>query len=1138
MLHKKFLLFFLFFLFSLKAFSAVFVVTSNADSGPGTLRDALTQAAANGNATTDYINFNLPDLSEAGRTIVVLSQLTISSNVTIDGTTQMGAKIGISDAKVILTIGSSGYQSSFVCFYGNNSTNVEIDGLYFSLIGASDTYGTAIFLKNTSNIIIGKAGKGNVFGRVDEGIELLLCNHITVSANFFGIDPDTSMPAYTPWSGNLAIYSSDDILIGGDNRADGNIFVASQAPRESLISGVDPQTQIATDIDKCVIKNNTMGYYAKVIGVLDDINIDNVQNLIITDNLINYGSAFLITKVSTQLLITGNQCNIDMVNPGKNSTANTPYELFNVKKAIIGGPNPGDANTVINPVYPGDGYEAINTYQCYDILIQRNSIGCKTARDVYVARESQVELPVISINSITNNLITGTATPGSEIEVFSDSECQLCEPTHYLGSVIAGADGSWGYSAMVNSLAYTASASINGRTSLFAKVGINIDKAVIKNPSCGNNNGSISGISVTNSTKIEWTDQTGKVISNSVDINNLSPGTYTFTAYLGQHCNVQSTPFKLVDTKPQIDDTFLRENQNQCGKNNGSITGLNFKNSADFTTQSLGWTDQSGQIVGNSLDLVNVSSGNYTFTIVTTDGCTVHYGPITIKNTTGPNIDQSNAAIQPTNCGQSAGSITNVAVTGTGTLKYAWLNSQQQTVGTSKDLLGQPAGIYKLEVMDDSQCGPVYTTDITIPETNGITMDEAKAASNVASCSKNNGSITGIIVTGATKYTWTDAAGHTIITVDPDFLNVAPGDYTLTASNTSGCSKTSRIYHVGQDPPTQFPVYAAAIVPACFGKNNGSVSVATDLLVSSARWIDGQGLPRGGSSAQLTDVPAGTYQFFVTDKNGCENLYNSYTVTTIPQLQILPGSEKIVDDQCTLHTGSITNIRVNGGTQPYTWSWLDGSNKIITSSPDLSGIGAGVYTLNVNDASGCGLVSASYIVQNQPENIPAPAVNNLQLCSAGDALLQVTDPSTSYSYRLYDSPTNTTPVDEAANGNFKITVKNNTTYYVSQVSGDCESPRSAVQVSVGITAVDIANAFTPNGDGINDYWVIKGIASYPSAIVQVFTRNGLKIFESKGYTTPFDGTFDGKKLPPGVYYYIINLKSNCNLLSGSLTIIR
>jgi len=62
--------------------------------------------------------------------------------------------------------------------------------------------------------------------------------------------------------------------------------------------------------------------------------------------------------------------------------------------------------------------------------------------------------------------------------------------------------------------------------------------------------------------------------------------------------------------------------------------------------------------------------------------------------------------------------------------------------------------------------------------------------------------------------------------------------------------------------------------------------------------------------------------------------------------------------------------------------------------------------------------------------------------------------------------------------------------------------------------------------------------NYPDALVQLFNRYGQKLFESKGYPQPFNGTANGKPLPYGTYYYIINLNKNCSLLSGSLTIIR
>ena len=87
----------------LKVYSAVFTVINNADSGSGTLREALTLAAANGSADQDFIYFNLPGLNEAGRTITITSRLPdVSSNLTIDASTQPGAVFGISSARVQL----------------------------------------------------------------------------------------------------------------------------------------------------------------------------------------------------------------------------------------------------------------------------------------------------------------------------------------------------------------------------------------------------------------------------------------------------------------------------------------------------------------------------------------------------------------------------------------------------------------------------------------------------------------------------------------------------------------------------------------------------------------------------------------------------------------------------------------------------------------------------------------------------------------------------------------------------------------------------------------------------------------------------------------------------------------------------
>jgi gliding motility-associated-like protein len=84
----------------------------------------------------------------------------------------------------------------------------------------------------------------------------------------------------------------------------------------------------------------------------------------------------------------------------------------------------------------------------------------------------------------------------------------------------------------------------------------------------------------------------------------------------------------------------------------------------------------------------------------------------------------------------------------------------------------------------------------------------------------------------------------------------------------------------------------------------------------------------------------------------------------------------------------------------------------------------------------------------------------------------------------------------------------------------------------------IPNAFSPNGDGINDQWVIQYLESYPGASVEVFNRYGQLVFSSVGYSVNWDGTFKGQPLPIGTYYYVINPKNGRKTLTGSITILR
>jgi gliding motility-associated-like protein len=85
----------------------------------------------------------------------------------------------------------------------------------------------------------------------------------------------------------------------------------------------------------------------------------------------------------------------------------------------------------------------------------------------------------------------------------------------------------------------------------------------------------------------------------------------------------------------------------------------------------------------------------------------------------------------------------------------------------------------------------------------------------------------------------------------------------------------------------------------------------------------------------------------------------------------------------------------------------------------------------------------------------------------------------------------------------------------------------------------IPNTFTPNGDGINEKWLIQYLNDYPDCRVQVFTRTGQLVYQSaRGYNIPWDGNRNGKALPLDTYYYIIEPGNGRKPLTGFVTIVK
>jgi gliding motility-associated-like protein len=111
-----------------------------------------------------------------------------------------------------------------------------------------------------------------------------------------------------------------------------------------------------------------------------------------------------------------------------------------------------------------------------------------------------------------------------------------------------------------------------------------------------------------------------------------------------------------------------------------------------------------------------------------------------------------------------------------------------------------------------------------------------------------------------------------------------------------------------------------------------------------------------------------------------------------------------------------------------------------------------------------------------------------------------------------------------------------TTYTLSAKVGYCTGES---QVTITVTPrVRIPNAFSPNGDGLDDTWEIDRIAEYPASHVIIFNRWGLKLFETTGYSrsNQWNGTINGQPAPLGTYYYLITL-GNGKSYTGPLTVV-
>lgn len=157
-----------------------------------------------------------------------------------------------------------------------------------------------------------------------------------------------------------------------------------------------------------------------------------------------------------------------------------------------------------------------------------------------------------------------------------------------------------------------------------------------------------------------------------------------------------------------------------------------------------------------------------------------------------------------------------------------------------------------------------------------------------------------------------------------------------------------------------------------------------------------------------------------------------------------------------------------------------------------------------------------------------------EISSGESALLNGSTNGTSYFW---------TPASTLANPTSLQTVAiptSTTTYFLTASNANCSlSDEVVITITDDLT---IPGSFSPNNDGSNDKWIIKGIDFYPNALVTLYDRWGQELEEFTGYSSQkaWDGTHKGTAVPDGVYYYVIDLKDSKHdkPIKGFVTVIR
>ncbi len=269
------------------------------------------------------------------------------------------------------------------------------------------------------------------------------------------------------------------------------------------------------------------------------------------------------------------------------------------------------------------------------------------------------------------------------------------------------------------------------------------------------------------------------------------------------------------------------------------------------------------------------------------------------------------------------------------------------------------------------------------PATVTVTINPNPTISNVAvtdpQCTgAGSGSIDITANGGTTPYQYSTDNGVTFQAGNV-FNGLASGTYNIVVEDANGCQVTTQVTLT--DPPMLVITNVATIHPNCAGAADGGIDITAGGGTSPLQYSIDNGVTFQASNT-FSGLGAGTYDIVVEDANGCQ----ATTQVTLTDPPALIHTTTTIDPQCNGDLSGTINITANGGATPYQYSIDNGTT--FQASNSFAGLGAGAYSIVVEDANGC--QSTSTVTLTNPPAITYTVVLTNPNCGATDGAIVIT----------------------------------------------------------------------------------------------------------------------------------------------------